>query len=374
MGQKSNPNSFQLSKKANNVFSSSFNSLEYSNFLKDYLSISSNLISFFEKNNCLVKDCHIMLNNDKSFLTIFISFLVLNDISKKQKDNLLDTSFILNNFWAEEGCLIMQPYDTEKGAGTMNPHTFLRAIGPEPWSVAYVEPCRRPTDGRFGDNPNRAQHYFQYQVIIKPSPEGIQEKYLTSLESLGINPRNHDIRFVEDNWESPTLGAWGVGWEVWLDGMEVTQFTYFQQCGGIDCNPIPIEITYGLERIAMFLQDKDSIWELNWNRDLKYSDIWLQFEKSHCSYNFTESSADNLRKLFEIYQAEANNLIEKKLTYPALDFVLKCSHTFNLLDARGVISVTDRAQYIEKIRKLAREVASSWVDERESLNFPLIKD
>ena len=279
----------------------------------------------------------------------------------------------LNNFWSEEGCLIMQPYDTEKGAGTMNPHTFLRAIGPEPWSVAYPEPCRRPTDGRFGDNPNRAQHYFQYQVIIKPSPEGIQEKYLTSLESLGISPRQHDIRFVEDNWESPTLGAWGVGWEVWLDGMEVTQFTYFQQCGGFDCNPIPIEITYGLERIAMFLQDKESIWNLNWNKNLKYSDIWLQFEKSQCSYNFTDSSPDNLRKLFEIYQDEANSLIEKKLNCPALDFVLKCSHTFNLLEARGVISVTDRAQYIEKIRKLAREVASSWKEERESLNYPLLK-
>ena len=278
----------------------------------------------------------------------------------------------LNNFWSKEGCLIMQPYDTEKGAGTMNPHTFLRAIGPEPWSVAYAEPCRRPTDGRFGDNPNRAQHYFQYQVIIKPSPDGIQEKYLKSLESLGIEPKNHDIRFVEDNWESPTLGAWGVGWEVWLDGMEVTQFTYFQQCGGIDCNPIPIEITYGLERIAMFLQDKESIWDLNWNKDLKYSDIWLQFEKSQCSYNFTESSPDNLRKLFEIYQEEANSLIEKQLTYPALDYVLKCSHTFNLLDARGVISVTDRAQYIEKIRNLAREVASSWIKERESLDFPLV--
>ena len=279
----------------------------------------------------------------------------------------------LNKFWSEEGCLIMQPYDTEKGAGTMNPHTFLRSIGPEPWSVAYAEPCRRPTDGRFGDNPNRAQHYFQYQVIIKPSPDGIQEKYLTSLESLGINSKNHDIRFVEDNWESPTLGAWGVGWEVWLDGMEVTQFTYFQQCGGLDCNPIPIEITYGLERIAMFLQDKESIWDLNWNRNLKYSDIWLQFEKSQCSYNFSESSPDNLRKLFEIYQNEANSLIEKNLTYPALDFVLKCSHTFNLLDARGVISVTDRAQYIEKIRKLAREVASSWMEERNDLNFPLLK-
>ena len=279
----------------------------------------------------------------------------------------------LNNFWSEEGCLIMQPYDTEKGAGTMNPHTFLRAIGPEPWSVAYAEPCRRPTDGRFGDNPNRAQHYFQYQVIIKPSPDGIQEKYLNSLESLGITLKDHDIRFVEDNWESPTLGAWGVGWEVWLDGMEVTQFTYFQQCGGVDCKPIPIEITYGIERIAMFLQEKESIWDLDWNEKLRYSDIWLQFEKGQCSYNFTESNPDNLRKLFEIYQDEANLLIEKQLTFPALDYVLKCSHTFNLLDARGVISVTDRAQYIEKIRNLAREVASSWIKERESLKLPLLK-
>ena len=279
----------------------------------------------------------------------------------------------LNNFWSEEGCLIMQPYDTEKGAGTMNPHTFLRAIGPEPWSVAYVEPCRRPTDGRFGNNPNRAQHYFQYQVIIKPSPDGIQEKYLNSLESLGITLKDHDIRFVEDNWESPTLGAWGVGWEVWLDGMEVTQFTYFQQCGGVDCKPIPIEITYGIERIAMFLQEKESIWDLDWNEKLRYSDIWLQFEKGQCLYNFTESNPDNLRKLFEIYQDEANLLVEKQLTFPALDYVLKCSHTFNLLDARGVISVTDRAQYIEKIRNLAREVASSWINERETLKFPLLK-
>jgi len=279
----------------------------------------------------------------------------------------------LNIFWAREGCLIMQPYDTEKGAGTMNPHTFLRAIGPEPWRVAYSEPCRRPTDGRYGDNPNRAQHYFQYQVIIKPSPDGIQEKYLKSLESLGVSPKNHDIRFVEDNWESPTLGAWGVGWEVWLDGMEVTQFTYFQQCGGLDCNPIPIEITYGLERIAMFLQDKESIWDLDWNDNLKYSDIWLQFEKSQCRYNFSESNSKNLRKLFEIYQDEAISLIDKELTYPALDFVLKCSHAFNLLDARGVISVTDRAQYIEKIRKLAKEVASSWIKERDSLGYPLLK-
>ena len=279
----------------------------------------------------------------------------------------------LNNFWSEEGCLIMQPYDTEKGAGTMNPHTFLRAIGPEPWSVAYSEPCRRPTDGRFGEKPNRAQHYFQYQVIIKPSPEGIQEKYLTSLESLGINPRNHDIRFVEDNWESPTLGAWGVGWEVWLDGMEVTQFTYFQQCGGLDCHPIPIEITYGLERIAMFLQNEDNIWNLKWNKDITYSDIWLQFEKDQCAYNFSYSNPENLRNLFNFYQSEASSLVEKNLTYPSLDFVLKCSHCFNLLDARGVISVTDRAQYIERIRSLAKKVALSWLQEREKLGYPLIK-
>ena len=268
----------------------------------------------------------------------------------------------LNSFWATQGCLIMQPYDTEKGAGTMSPHTFLRAIGPKKWSVAYAEPCRRPTDGRFGENPNRAQHYYQYQVIIKPSPEHIQETYLESLEKIGIITNNHDIRFVEDNWESPTLGAWGVGWEVWLDGMEVSQFTYFQQCGGIDCHPIPIEITYGLERIAMFLQNKDSIWDLNWDKNTTYKDIWLDFEKDQCNFNFKESNPDNLRKLFNIYKEEAENLIIKDLTFPALDFVLKCSHCFNLLDARGVISVTDRAQYIEKIRNLAKEVANSWAN------------
>ena len=280
----------------------------------------------------------------------------------------------LNKFWSENDCLILLPYDTEKGAGTMNPNTFLRCIGPEPWAVAYAEPCRRPTDGRYGENPNRAQHYFQYQVIIKPSPEGIQEKYLESLKNLGVNINNHDIRFVEDNWESPTLGAWGVGWEVWLDGMEVTQFTYFQQCGGIDCHPIPIEITYGLERIAMFLQDKENIWDLKWNNSKTYSDIWLQFEKNQCSYNFKESNPENIRSLFRIYQEEAKSLLEKGLTYPALDFVLKCSHCFNLLDARGVISVTDRAQYINKIRILAKEVANSWIREREILGYPLLKD
>jgi len=271
----------------------------------------------------------------------------------------------LNLFWSAEGCLILQPYDTEKGAGTMSPHTFLRAIGPKKWSVAYTEPCRRPTDGRFGENPNRAQHYYQYQVIIKPSPEEIQEKYLRSLEKLGISTKNHDIRFVEDNWESPTLGAWGVGWEVWLDGMEVTQFTYFQQCGGIDCHPIPIEITYGLERIAMFLQDKENIWDLKWDKNTSYRDIWLDFEKDQCSFNFSESNPENLRRLFIIYKEEAENLVSKNLTFPALDFVLKCSHCFNLLDARGVISVTDRAQYIEKIRNLAKKVANSWVNKEQ---------
>ncbi len=271
----------------------------------------------------------------------------------------------LNLFWSSKGCLIMQPYDTEKGAGTMSPHTFLRAIGPKKWSVAYAEPCRRPTDGRFGENPNRAQHYYQYQVIIKPSPDQIQETYLESLEKIGINTKNHDIRFVEDNWESPTLGAWGVGWEVWLDGMEVTQFTYFQQCGGIDCHPIPIEITYGLERIAMFLQNKESIWDLNWDKNTTYRDIWLDFEKDQCTFNFKESNPDNLRKLFNLYKEEAENLISKNLTFSALDFVLKCSHSFNLLDARGVISVTDRAQYIEKIRNLAKEVANSWVNKQK---------
>ena len=271
----------------------------------------------------------------------------------------------LNLFWSSQGCLIMQPYDTEKGAGTMSPHTFLRAIGPKEWSVAYSEPCRRPTDGRFGENPNRAQHYYQYQVIIKPSPDRIQEIYLESLENLGIITKDHDIRFVEDNWESPTLGAWGVGWEVWLDGMEVTQFTYFQQCGGIDCHPIPIEITYGLERIAMFLQNKESIWDLNWDKNTTYKDIWLDFEKDQCNFNFRESNPDNLRNLFNIYKEEAESLISKNLTFPSLDFVLKCSHCFNLLDARGVISVTDRAQYIEKIRNLAKEVAKSWSKKQE---------
>ena len=277
----------------------------------------------------------------------------------------------LNNFWSKRGCLLLQPYDLEKGAGTMSPHSFLRAIGPEPWAVAYPEPCRRPTDGRYGDNPNRAQHYFQYQVLIKPSLDGIQEIYLSSLETLGISAKDHDIRFVEDNWESPTLGAWGVGWEVWLDGMEVTQFTYFQQCGGLDCKPVSIEITYGLERLAMYLQNVESIWNISWNKNNKYGDIWLPFEKGQCKYNFEESNSDNLRKLFDIYEEEANQLIIKKLPAPSLDYVLKCSHAFNLLEARGVISVTERTKIIARIRSLARKVAEAWLEEREALEFPL---
>ena len=277
----------------------------------------------------------------------------------------------LNNFWSQKGCLLLQPYDLEKGAGTMSPHSFLRAIGPEPWAVAYPEPCRRPTDGRYGDNPNRAQHYFQYQVLIKPSLDGIQEIYLSSLEALGILSKDHDIRFVEDNWESPTLGAWGVGWEVWLDGMEVTQFTYFQQCGGLDCKPVSIEITYGLERLAMYLQNVESIWDLSWDKNYKYGHIWLPFEKGQCKYNFEESNSENLRKLFQIYEEEAHHLIAKKLPAPCLDYVLKCSHTFNLLEARGVISVTERTKIIARIRSLARKVAEAWLDERENLSFPL---
>jgi glycyl-tRNA synthetase alpha chain len=277
----------------------------------------------------------------------------------------------LHTFWAAKGCLIAQPYDTEKGAGTMNPHTFLRAIGPEPWAVAYVEPCRRPTDGRYGENPNRFQHYFQYQVLIKPSLDNIQETYLDSLRVLGIHPEDHDIRFVEDNWESPTLGAWGVGWEVWLDGMEITQFTYFQQCGGIDCRPVSIEITYGLERLAMYLQDVDAITKIQWNSQINYGDVYLQNEVEQCTYNFEASNPELLFSLFGLYEEEAKQLIDKGLVVPSLDYVLKCSHSFNLLDARGVIAVAERTRYIARIRNLAREVASLYLQQRESLGFPL---
>jgi glycyl-tRNA synthetase alpha chain len=280
----------------------------------------------------------------------------------------------LNRFWGEQGCIIAQPYDMEKGAGTMNPATFLRALGPEPWRVAYVEPSRRPTDGRYGENPNRLQHYFQYQVIIKPSPPNIQELYLASLERLGIVPADHDIRFVEDNWESPTLGAWGLGWEVWLDGMEVTQFTYFQQCGGLDCKPVSAEVTYGIERLAMFIQNRESIYDIEWVGDVTYGDIYLQNEIDYSRYNFEVSDADALRTWFDMYEAEAVRVTAAGLVQPAYDYVLKCSHTFNLLEARGAISVTERTGYIGRVRRLARLCAQAYVEQREKLGFPLLKE
>jgi len=284
-----------------------------------------------------------------------------------------DMILTLNNFWGEQGCIIAQPYDVEKGAGTMNPATFLRALGPEPWNVAYVEPCRRPTDGRYGENPNRLQHYFQYQVIIKPSPDNVQERYLQSLELLGINPREHDIRFVEDNWEAPTLGAWGLGWEVWLDGMEVSQFTYFQQCGGIDCKPVCSEITYGLERLATSIQNKESVYDIEWVGDTTYGDIYLQDEIDYSTYNFEVADVEALQTWFDMYEREAKRVVEKGLVLPAYDYVLKCSHSFNLLDARGAISVTERTNYIARVRVLARLCAQAYVEQREKLGFPLLK-
>ncbi|MBD0269703.1 glycine--tRNA ligase subunit alpha [Pseudanabaena sp. FACHB-2040] len=280
----------------------------------------------------------------------------------------------LHDFWAKQGCLIVQPYDTEKGAGTKSPHTFLRALGPEPWSVAYVEPCRRPADGRYGENPNRYQHYYQYQVLIKPSPDNIQETYLDSLRALGIRPEDHDVRFVEDNWEDAAVGAWGVGWEVWLDGMEITQFTYFQQCGGIDCRPVSIELTYGLERLTMYLQEVDAIAKIQWNDHITYGDIHMQGEIEHSTYNFDESDPELLFTLFNLYQKEAEQLMDKGLVLPAYDYVLKCSHAFNLLDARGVISVTERTRYIRQVRGLARRVAQLYLQQREELGFPLLKE
>lgn len=278
----------------------------------------------------------------------------------------------LNQFWSDRGCLIVQPYDTEKGAGTKSPHTFLRAIGPEPWSVAYPEPCRRPGDGRYGENPNRTQHYYQYQVLIKPSPENIQETYLESLRALGIRPEDHDIRFVEDNWEDAAVGAWGVGWEVWLDGMEVTQFTYFQQCGGIDCKPVSVEITYGLERLTMYLQSVDSIFDIQWNDALTYGDVHMQGEIEECTYNFEASDSALLFNLFDLYEKEALRLMERELVLPAFGYVLKCSHTFNLLDARGVISVTERTRYIGRARNLSKQVATAHLKKRAAMGFPLL--
>lgn len=287
--------------------------------------------------------------------------------------NFQDLILTLNKFWSEQNCIIQQPYDIEKGAGTMNPATFLRALGPEPWRVAYVEPSRRPTDGRYGENPNRLQHYFQYQVILKPSPDEVIPVYLDSLRAIGIDPDKHDIRFVEDNWESPTLGAWGLGWEVWLDGMEVTQFTYFQQCGGIDCHPVCAEITYGLERLAMFIQQKDSVFDIIWVNDITYGDVYHQNEVEQSGYNFEHANIEMLFELFDMFETEATTIIEKGLVLPAYDYVLKCSHTFNLLDARGAISVSERQGYIARVRQMARACAQAYVEQREKLGFPLLK-
>lgn len=282
----------------------------------------------------------------------------------------------LQNFWAKQGCVILQPYDMEMGAGTFHPATFLRSIGPEPWNAAYVQPCRRPTDGRYGENPNRLQHYYQFQVLLKPSPDNIQELYLESLTELGFDPLEHDIRFVEDNWESPTLGAWGLGWEVWLNGMEVTQFTYFQQVGGLECRPVPGEITYGLERIAMYIQDVKSIYDLVWTKGpqgtVTYGDVFHQNEVEQSTYNFEQADTEQLFAQFETCESESNRLIEAGLPLPAYEQMLSASHVFNLLDARHAISVTERQRYILRIRALSRGIAQAYYGVREALGFPLL--
>ena len=280
----------------------------------------------------------------------------------------------LQNFWSEQGCLILQSYDSEKGAGTMSPYTFIRSLGPEPWNAAYVEPSRRPADGRYGENPNRLYQHHQFQVVMKPSPINIQELYLASIEQLGINPLEHDIRFVEDNWENPSLGCSGLGWDVWIDGMEVTQFTYFQTVGGQRCYPVTSEITYGIERLAMYLLNVDNVYELPWAPGVKYGDIFQQPEREHSIYSFEESNGEMLYSLFTQYEQEALRLIELGLIHPAYDYVLKCSHTFNLLDARGYISVSDRAGYLARVRKMAREIAQQFIAEREKLGFPLLNE
>ena len=280
----------------------------------------------------------------------------------------------LNAYWSRQGCVIQQPYDLEKGAGTMHPATFLRVLGPEPWRVAYVEPSRRPTDGRYGENPNRLQHYYQYQVILKPSPDDVQDLYLASLTHLGLDLSAHDVRFVEDNWESPTLGAWGLGWEVWLDGMEITQFTYFQQCGGFDCQPVSTEITYGLERLAMYLQGKESVFDIEWAPGITYGDVHHQSEVDYSYYNFQEADVALLLQLFELYEKEARRVIERGLVQPAYDYVLKCSHTFNLLDARGAFSVSERTGFMARVRHLARLCARAYLEQRQRLGYPLLKD
>lgn len=284
-----------------------------------------------------------------------------------------DMILTLQDYWSKRGCLILQAYDTEKGAGTMSPYTFLRANGPEPWNAAYVEPSRRPADGRYGLNPNRLYQHHQFQVVMKPSPLKIQEYYLESLVELGINPLEHDIRFVEDNWENPSLGCAGLGWEVWIDGMEVTQFTYFQQVGGLQCDPVMSELTYGLERLAMYLFDIDDVYQLEWTQGVKYGQIFKQAEYEHSVYSFELADGDLLKANYDSFEQEASRLIEAKLVHPAYDYILKTSHTFNLMDARGMISPSDRPAYLGRIRKLARGIAKAFVEEREKLGFPLLK-
>lgn len=286
--------------------------------------------------------------------------------------HLQDLILKLHSFWAEQGCVIHQPYDIEVGAGTFNPATFFRVLGPEPWKTAYVEPTRRPTDGRYGENPNRLQHYYQYQVILKPSPQDSQDLYLRSLSAININFLKHDIRFVEDDWESPTLGAWGLGWEVWLDGMEVTQFTYFQQIGGIELNPVSVELTYGLERIAMYLQEVDSVYDLQWSEGIKYGEIHHQTEVEFSKYNFDLADTNLHFNLFELYEKEALSLLKRGVVLPAYDYCLKCSHSFNLLDARRALSVTERTVYIARVRNIARKCAKGYLKLRETMGFPLL--
>ena len=278
----------------------------------------------------------------------------------------------LQNFWARKGCVLIQPYDMEVGAGTFHPATLLKALGPEPWNAAYVQPSRRPTDGRYGENPNRLQHYYQYQVILKPSPLDVQQQYIQSLKALGIDPMEHDIRFVEDDWESPTLGASGLGWEVWLDGMEITQFTYFQLAGSIELNPISVEITYGLERISMYLQGIDNVYDLKWNEHITYGDVHHRQEVEQSTYNFEKANVEMLFDLFNKFEGEAKRTIQEGLVQPAYEYCLKCSHTFNLLDARGAISVTERTGYITRIRNLARVCAEAYLAQREGMGFTLL--
>ncbi|KIS03472.1 glycine--tRNA ligase subunit alpha [Paucilactobacillus wasatchensis] len=285
-----------------------------------------------------------------------------------------DIVLTLQKYWADQGCMLMQAYDTEKGAGTMSPYTFLRAIGPEPWNAAYVEPSRRPADGRYGNNPNRLYQHHQFQLVMKPSPDNIQELYLGSLKKLGIEPLEHDIRFVEDNWENPSMGCAGVGWEVWLDGMEVTQFTYFQVVGGLQVDPVTSEVTYGLERLAQYIQDVNNVFDLEWADGVLYGDIFKEPEYEHSKYSFEISNQEMLLNFFDEYEREARRLIDAGLVHPAYDYVLKCSHTFNLLDARGAVSVTERAGYLSRIRNMARAIAKAFVAERKKLGFPLIKD